>query len=397
MAALERYDVLDTPAEESFDRITRLTKLLFDVPIATIALLDGHRQWFKSRQGVPVEEAPRVEAICDVTITAAAPLVVPDTLADPRFREFPLVVGGPKIRFYAGAPLRTPDGQNIGTICAMDTRPRDFSPQQVDALRDLARIVIDELELRILATTDPLTGALSRRGFRDEGGRMLALALRHRQDISCLMLDVDHFKAVNDRHGHVVGDLVLALVAETCRGALRKTDLLGRLGGEEFGVLLPHTGAASAMKVAEKLRSRLAKQRLPAPALSDIAVTASFGLASLDRSVSDLDGLLKRADGALYVAKEEGRNRCVAWQAAEAAPAPNQRRRVFKAGRVTFNSGHSVIDCTVRSLSDSGASFDVISTAGLPEEFKLQIESDNLSRLSRVVARRDKHVEVEFV
>lgn len=130
--------------------------------------MDGHRQWFKSRQGLPVCELPRAPALCDHAIREAKPLVVPDTLQDKRFAESAFVVGEPHLRFYAGAPLTTREGHNIGTVCAMDTRPRTFGPEQVEILSDLAQLVMTELDLRKLAAVDGLTGALSRRAFRDE-------------------------------------------------------------------------------------------------------------------------------------------------------------------------------------------------------------------------------------
>ena len=110
----------------------------------------------------------------------------------------------------------------------------------------------------------------------------------------------------------------------------------------------------------------------------------------------DIDAVLQHADAALYAAKADGRNRCVEWRPLESVP-PNLRRRVFKAGQISFNAGRSTIDCTVRSLSDSGAGMDVISSAGVPESFKLRIDADDLSRGCKVVAKRDKHIEVEFV
>ena len=191
-----------------------------------------------------------------------------------------------------------------------------------------------------------------------------------------------------------MGDRVLAETVATCRARLRTSDLLGRIGGEEFAIVLPHTGSASALQVAEKLRSSIARQLVPGPS-GPLMVTASFGVTTLDRSVSDLDGLLERADAALYAAKADGRNRCSAWRPVETVR-PNIRRRVFKAGRITFNSGRSTIDCTVRSLSEDGAGLDVFSSAGVPDSFKLQTEADGLSRLCRIVTKRDKHLEVEF-
>lgn len=381
LSALDAYDVLDTPTEETFDRITRLTSRMFGVSISTVTFLDGHRQWFKSRVGMNDCETERGPAFCNVALRETSPLVVTDALADERFRENPFELGEPHIRFYAGAPLRAPGGQVIGTLCAMDRKPRAFGAADVAALTDIAAIVMDLLDLRMLASTNSLTGALSRRAFKQEGARALALALRHKHPLSCILFDLDHFKAVNDEHGHAVGDLVLSQSVAACRAGLRKSDLIGRIGGEEFAVLLPHTTRADAIEVAQKMRAAIAGLRIPASG-GLIAVTASFGVASLDRSTTDLDALLARADGALYSAKEQGRNRCVDRRPVDEEPAIT-RRRVFKAGRITFNLGQSTIDCTVRALARDSVGLDVISSAGIPRQFKLQIEADELYRSCR--------------
>jgi len=210
LTALDRYDILDTPPEEAFDRITRLTRSVFDVSMATISLPDGYRQWFKSRQGFHSCETSRGMALCDYTIRESVPLVIPDTLADERYREHPSVTGDPHVRFYAGAQLRVTGGHNIGTLCAFDTRPRGFSTEEAAILQDLARIVLSELELRTLLMQDSLTGALSRRALRDETTRAITLATRHGHHLSLIMFDLDHFKAINDNNGHHVGDRVLA-------------------------------------------------------------------------------------------------------------------------------------------------------------------------------------------
>ncbi|MGU3665106.1 diguanylate cyclase [Methylobacterium sp. A49B] len=395
LASLDYYDVLDTPSEEAFDRITRLTRRMFDVPMSTITLIDGHRQWFKSRQGVSASETSKGPALCDIVVREARPLIVPDTLADVRFADNPFVLGEPHIRFYAGAPLRTSEGYCIGTLCAMDTNPRTFPADQLDTLSDLARIVMSELELRVLAMTDGLTGALSCRAFRDEFSRAFALAVRHKHELSCIMLDLDHFKSVNDGHGHAVGDRVLSAVAGVCRDELRKSDAFGRLGGEEFAILLPHTGLASAMQVAEKLRGAIARLDIPTP-LRPIRITASFGVAALNGSVADPDMLLQNADAALYSAKDDGRNRCMEWKPVAIAQ-QNIRRRVLKSGQISFNAGRSAIDCTVRSLSDDSAGLKIVTTAGVPERFKLLIEADGFSRLCEIVSKSDQHLDVAFV
>ena len=395
LAALDRYDILDTPAEETFDRITRLTRRIFDVPMSTITLIDGHRQWFKSRQGVTASETAKPPSLCDYAIREGRALIVPDTLLDWRFASNPFVVGEPHIRFYAGVPLRTPDGHNIGTLCAMDTRARTFPADQEEALTDLSRIVMSELELRVLSMTDGLTGMLARRAFRLELGRTFALALRHRHALGCIVLDLDHFQAVNEANGHFAGDLVIGAAAKACQEALRTSDAIGRLGGTQFAVLLPHTELASALRVAEKLRAAIAGLRVPFP-LGHVRLTASFGVAALDGSMAAPDALLERAEAALRAAKAEGGDRCLDWRPVAIAQQSVQRR-VLKAGRISFNGGRSTIDCTVRSLSDEGASMRVVSTAGIPERFKLLIEADNLSRLCQVSAKAEQLLDVAFV
>ncbi len=395
LAALDRYDILDTPCEEAFDRITRLTRRIFDVPMSTVTLIDGHRQWFKSRQGIEACETERGPALCNIVVRQSRALIVPDTLADGRFAANPLVIGEPRIRFYAGVPLLTPEGYGIGTLCAMDTKPRSFLADQVETLTDLGRIVTSELELRRLAMTDGLTGTLSRRAFREECVRTFALARRHRHDLACIMVDLDHFKAVNDSHGHAVGDMVLAAATAACREELRKSDSFGRLGGEEFAVLLPCTSLASALRVAEKLRGAIAQMRIPTPA-GTLQVTASFGVSAIDNTTSDMDTLLQNADTALYAAKHEGRNCCRDWHPVEIAHR-GIRRRVLKSGLISFNGGRSSIDCTVRSLSDESATLRIITTTGVPETFKLLIEADGFSRKCQVVTKAEQVLDVAFV
>lgn len=391
---LAQYDILDTPGEESFDRITRLVRRTLKVPMATVTFLDGHRQWFKSREGLSDCEGDRRSALCDVTIRRGEPLIVPDTRADPRFTDNPLVTGAPHLRFYAGIPLRGEGGHNIGTLCAMDTAPRAFNGEDVAILADLAAIVMDELRLRLLVSTDVLTGALSRRAFRNEAGKAIALALRHRHETSCIAFDLDHFKTVNDTQGHAGGDTVLAGTVAACRDLLRQSDLIGRLGGEEFAILLPHTGLQAALSVAQKLRESIAAQRFEGVD-GPFAVTASFGIAALSTAASDLEAVLQQADEALYAAKTAGRNRCIAAHAGAASSSPFGRR-VLKAGSIVFNGGRSVIDCTVKRLSDEGASLAVIDSAGVPSRFKLAIEADNFSRFAHVVRKAGPEIDVQF-
>jgi diguanylate cyclase (GGDEF)-like protein len=393
LEALDRLDVLDTPPEAEFDRVARLIKNIFDVNIALVSMIDAHRQWYKACIGMPVSEVPRKDTFCKLTIREAEPVVVADTTKDPRFSDSPYVTGEPHIRFYAGVPLRTSDGHAIGTLCAIDDRPRPFSDRDVAILRDLADIVMTEIELKQLATTDVLTGAMSRRAFKEDGGNAVALSLRHKTYLSCVAVDLDHFKRINDTYGHAAGDKVLVAASNAIRESLRQSDRIARIGGEEFAVLLPHTNRAGALEVAEKLREKVESTVVEIGAVN-IGITASFGVAALDIATRDIDTLLAHADAALYEAKNTGRNKCVAWRNIHADA--GARRRVLKAGQVLFNGRRSAIDCTVRSLSDAGAGLDVSSTLGIPSVFTLAIRADGFETACQVVSRTERYIEVEF-
>jgi len=149
LEALRRYDIMDTPPEEQFDRIVRLATRWFGVPISLVTLLSEDRQWFKAWEGTDRREIPREVSFCRHNIVDEEVLVVEDATKDPRFEENPLVVGAPGIRFYAGAPLVAPGGHVVGSLCVIDTEPRDAESIDREALRDMAAIVVDELELRV--------------------------------------------------------------------------------------------------------------------------------------------------------------------------------------------------------------------------------------------------------
>jgi GAF domain-containing protein len=148
VAALERYAILDTEPEQAFDDLTLLASYVCKTPIALISLIDEDRQWFKSKVGMSVSETPREAAFCSVAIQQSDVMVVPDTLKDDRFRNHPFVVSEPRIRFYAGAPLITEEGYALGTLCVVDQKPREFGPDQKEALGALSRLVLAQLEFR---------------------------------------------------------------------------------------------------------------------------------------------------------------------------------------------------------------------------------------------------------
>ena len=151
MAAVQRYDILDTPPDGSFDHVTAVAARLFSVPIAIISIVDHDRIWYKSHHGLDADQIDRTPGLCASAILQNEPWVVSDAARDPRSLANPLVAGEFGLRFYAAAPLRTRDGHNLGTLCVIDHEPREFSGEQIAQLKSLAAIVMDQLELRLSA------------------------------------------------------------------------------------------------------------------------------------------------------------------------------------------------------------------------------------------------------
>ena len=148
VAALEKYAILDSEPEQAFDDLAKLATFICKTPIALVSLIDGERQWFKSRIGIDATETPREVAICSTAIQQSDVFVVPDAQKDERFQNNPLVVSEPHIRFYAGAPLITEDGFALGTLCVLDLVPHEFSHEQKEALKTLGRLVLAQMEFR---------------------------------------------------------------------------------------------------------------------------------------------------------------------------------------------------------------------------------------------------------
>lgn len=206
-------------------------------------------------------------------------------------------------------PLRRFDGSPLWLLVRCVPAVHDEEPAWLCSLTDVSALKQTRDQLEALATTDPLTGALNRRAVSEAAQAELRRARRHGKPVAVLLLDVDHFKRVNDTHGHRVGDRVLQQVSAACRALLREIDSFGRWGGEEFIVLLPETGLEAALVVAERVRETVASVVVPADDGGAVAVTTSIGVASLGVGDESMEELLARADAALYQAKREGRNR----------------------------------------------------------------------------------------
>ncbi|MEK7470078.1 MAG: sensor domain-containing diguanylate cyclase [Planctomycetota bacterium] len=326
LAALRALRILDTPSEERFDRITRTARRMFGVPIALITLVDGDRQWFKSCQGLGVNETARSISFCGHAILNDAPMVVADAAADPRFHDNPLVTGDPNIRFYAGCPLKSPDGAKLGTLCLIGREPRTFSTEEVVALQDLAawaegelsQVRLGETQLALIqerdefkrrAMIDALTQVWNRGTIIEILKAEVARAARQSHALSVAMVDCDRFKEINDTQGHAAGDAVLRELAQRFRGAIRAYDAVGRYGGEEFLVVLPDCTSPPARALSERLREGVAGAAFEA-GKGKLAVTVSVGVATMDRgAVATAEDLVAAADDALYRAKAAGRNR----------------------------------------------------------------------------------------
>jgi diguanylate cyclase (GGDEF)-like protein len=319
LAAVRRIGLLGTPAEERFDRITRLAKRLFDVPLAVVDIVGAKLAWLKSVQGFDGVEGLRCDSYCHHAVLSDETFVVRDASTDPRVFDS----GFAKTWvFYAGVPLRF-EGERVGVLCIGDSQPRDFDDDEDRSLRDLAVMVEQELqvarmsqtqlalartneELQMKANVDVLTRLWNRRAILEiaQTERMVATGSTR---MAALLIDLDDFKSINDRFGHAAGDEVLRASAQRLRASVRAEDAVGRLGGDEFLVLVADAQAEDMAAMAERIRALQSKPLIRfGPHL--IALTCSVGYA-VGPASGPIDGLLRLADEALYRAKAKGRNR----------------------------------------------------------------------------------------
>ena len=353
LAKLQDYDILDTLPEPAYDDIVVLLAHVCQTPIALISLIDANRQWFKAKVGLDADETPRSLSFCTFTIQQSDVLIVEDAQKSAQFRDHPLVMGPPYIRFYAGAPLITPDGHALGSLCVVDYQPRQLTAAQLRGLQVLSHQVMAQMELtryakqlklsherleqRVQARTagltaalqrlltaqaklvkreaalrysslhDPLTGLPNRSYFLQRLEESIQLSRRRSEHLyAVLFIDLDNFKPVNDTLGHTVGDLLLQQVAHRVKRLLRKSDLVARLSGDEFAVLLD---AVPNEEHAVIVVQRLQKQ-LRTPFLLEgrrVVVGASIGITFSSMGYRQPEAALRDADVAMYHAKKQAK------------------------------------------------------------------------------------------
>jgi diguanylate cyclase (GGDEF)-like protein len=327
-AEVDAYALFNYDDEESHVEAVRLAANVCGTPAAMLSFFDRGRQWPTARIGLDPVECPRALFLCAQALLLPDQVtVVPDVAEDPLFASTWGKAGDTPFRFYAGAPLVAPLGMPFGTISVIDRTRRALTESQVTALRGLARQIVRELalaneinklrvanaKLAAISMTDALTCVANRRAFNERLAAEEMRARRTGEAFSLLLMDVDHFKRFNDRHGHMAGDDALLKIAHTLRSNNRAYDLLARYGGEEFALLLPQTPIDAAAAAAERLRAAVEAAEMPLQSL-----TLSIGVAAFDSALGTAD-LVSAADRALYAAKAAGRNR-VAVFTPEAGP-----------------------------------------------------------------------------
>ncbi len=301
--ALRTLQILDTSHEERFDRVTRMAKRMFGVPISLVSLVDEERQWFKSAQGLDATETPREISFCGHAINEDGLFIIPNAVKDERFFDNPLVTDAPNIRFYAGYPLKLRQGINIGTLCLIDSKPREMDEEDRQLLEDLGAMIEQEIKSVQLATLDELTLISNRRGFLTLADHSLKVCQRKEMNYTVILLDLNKFKPINDEHGHHEGDFALKTFAQTMQREFREVDVIGRLGGDEFVVFLTDTEDEQVQLVLERFAEAVAATNKKMNKPYNIEFSAGVAHFNHDSELS-LEQMLEKADAAMYLDKK---------------------------------------------------------------------------------------------
>ena len=328
LTALKNLNILDTPLNPLLERITRLTKAFFKVPMVSITLIDSERQWFKSTQGMDICENSRELSFCAYAILQDDIYVVTNTLTDPKFSEHPMVINPPFIRFYAGYPIRSTDGYKIGTLCIIDRELRTFTRDELLPLKDMAGLVEEELrqnkqsfvqskmiqelnEAKRKQYIDSLSRIWNRGGTENLLNSQILISRENKSCFGVIMVDIDDFKHVNDTYGHAAGDEVIREVAKRLVESFRETDIVGRWGGEEFLAIIGsnNNDPKEVLKYAETARSNICDTAIQFED-KELKISITLGVTLYTGGSETGLELVKQADDALYQGKKKGKNQC---------------------------------------------------------------------------------------
>ncbi|MGI9898405.1 diguanylate cyclase [Vibrio natriegens] len=300
--ALRALEILDTTHEERFDRVTRMAKRMFGVPTSLVSLIDENRQWFKSAQGLEVTETPRAISFCGHAINNDGLFIIPNAIDDKRFCDNPLVTDDPNIRFYAGYPLKLRQGINIGTLCLIDSVPREMDEEDRLLLQDLGTMIEQEIQSVQMATLDELTMISNRRGFLLLADHTLKMCKRKSLKSSILVFDLNKFKPINDIYGHHEGDYALKEFAKALLETFRECDVIGRWGGDEFVVFLTDTEADSVKRILARFSDKIVKLNQEINKPYRIEYSCGVSHYSYDSPLS-IEKRIEEADNEMYKEK----------------------------------------------------------------------------------------------
>ncbi len=303
LRSLHASGLVGSAPSERFDRITRLARHLFGTQYAILSLVDANDLWLQSCVGWERGNISRETSFCGHAILELSPMVVEDALKDGRFFDNPLVTGPPHLRFYAGCPVRSPDGYAIGSLCLVDDKPHSLTPAQISILQDLAAIVEDEFSVLNNTIRDELTGLSNRRGFSMLGNYALLSGKRRGEPLSLCYIDLDYFKEINDTWGHRAGDSALVAMAQLMRQNFRDADVISRQGGDEFSVLFIDSDADGACLAMHSLQDNVEKYNRTAG--NSWQLQFSWGLEEYHPDHHEtLDALIDAADRSMYHMKK---------------------------------------------------------------------------------------------
>lgn len=303
LRSLRASGLVGSAPSERFDRITRLARHLFGTKYALLSLVDATNLWLQSCAGWERGNPARETSFCGHAILGFSPMVVEDALKDERFFDNPMVLGPPNLRFYAGCPVRSPDGYAIGSLCLADDRPHTLTTTQITILQDLAAIVEDEFAVLNHSIRDELTGLSNRRGFNMLGNYALLSGKRRGEPLSLGYIDLDYFKEINDTWGHSAGDSALVAMAQLMKQSFRDADVISRQGGDEFSVLFIDSDADGAGLAMQALHDKVDEYNCSTG--NPWRLQFSWGVEEFNPGRHEtLEALINAADSSMYRMKK---------------------------------------------------------------------------------------------